>query len=303
MNRAGRLRATYVALCSIILLLTLYLVLRPRDRIQYSIPELTSLQGVDEIHIERDGDLVQIVYFGTAWQIMPEGYRADPASMGALLAAMANLKLSELVSVTGNYAQYDLAEDDSIRVSGLKNGEAVRTFEIGKLSPTYDHTFIKMADDDRVFQTAGDLKRLFNRTREDLRDKLVLSFRKDLVTQIGAVSADIDITLERKVIDGGSDARVFAWSAGDGGEFDSTAIDDLLMTLSGLTAYSFMDPDSLSGDPIFHLTVSADKAYTLSFYEKRDNYYSVRSSQSEDPFRLFYAISEKIMNVFAEPDN
>ena len=302
MTKAERLKITYIILVSLIILLSLYLFLRQRDGINYAIPKLSNSVDVDEIQIERSGKSIKIIYFGATWQIMPEGYRADPDSMDRLLEVITDLELSELVSVTGNYNRYNLDNPNLIRVSALKGGKITREFDLGKLSPTYDHTFIKLAGDDRVFQTPGDLIRLFSRAKEDFRDKTVLSFSKDTISRMEARSQSGAITLVKKAGEDPSSTGV-EWQTNDGDAREAGPIESMLTTLSNLKAYSF-DADAMAqGNPIFELTLVGGKTYTFTVFERQDNYYPARTSQSQYPFTLFYAITENIMGVFFEDEN
>ena len=297
MNMTARLKITYSILCFIIIILSLYLTLRQRDRMQYVIPTLPSLQDLDEVYIEQSGKSLQIVQFGASWQILPEGYPVDSTSMEGLLEVIVDLELTELVSVTGNYARYELDELTRIQVKALKGGKAVRAFDIGKRSPTYDHTYIQLAGDDRVFQTPGDIRGLFIRSKEDLRDKTVLSFNRGSIKKIEAQIGTDTVTLLRTERTGNASPG-YDWNSDEGDAWETQKVDNLLATLSDLNAYSFIDQIDPGSEPAFSLELSGDKIYTLVFFERQDNYYPARTSQSPNPFSLFYALSENIIGTF-----
>lgn len=308
MTRAARNRTTYIVLGILIVALSLYLVLRQRDRMQYTIPELNSLsaQEIEVLEIEQPGGVVTMARSGETWQIQPEGYRADPTAIGEMLKTVTDLRLTELVSVTGNYSRYDLDEQSRIRVTVFKHDKVLRSFDLGKRSPTYNHTFIRIDGDDRVFQTPGDPGGLFGLTKEDLRDRLVLSFDKDTITEIRAEGAGWTVNLIRTPKDSTEDQgfsgekKRFTWRAETGEVWDAETIDELLNTLSALKAFRYREQGDREGDPVFSITLTGQKLYTLDFFARQDNTYPASSSESEYPFALFYAITENIINVFAE---
>jgi hypothetical protein len=152
MTRADRSRTTYIVLGIIFVGLSLYIALRQRDRMQYTIPSLEPLRirEIERLEIEQSGGTITMERSGETWQILPEGYRADQAAIGEMLGFIAGLQLSDLASVTGNYNRYDLDDQSRVRVTAYKGGEVLRRFDQGKGSPSLNHTFIRINGDDRV---------------------------------------------------------------------------------------------------------------------------------------------------------
>ncbi len=291
MTRSARNRTTYIVLGILIVVLSLYLLLRQRDRIQYTVPKLIPLNTgeIEALEIEQPGGVVKMDRSGETWVIQPEGYRADPATIGEMLTTVADLQLTELVSVTGNYGRYGLDDQSRIRVTVIKNDRALRGFDVGKRSPTYNHTFVRIDGDDRVFQTPGNLGAVFGLSKEDLRDRLVLSFDPDTITKIKAEGAGWTVNLEKKGV---------VWKTETGEEWETQTIDELLNTLSAFKAFQYREQGD--GGPVFSLTLTGSKLYTLEVFAREDNTYPARSSENAYPFTLFYAVTENIINVFAE---
>ena len=304
MTRAVRKRNTYFILGILIVILSLYIAFRSGDRLQYVIPRPAILEGIDSLKIERSTDTVDIAQSGETWVIQPEGYPVNPATMDIILDTVAKLKLTELVSVTRNYGRFELDESNRIRITAFQDGTEVRTFDLGKRSPTYDHTFIRLSDDDRIFHSPGDLRSYFTNTREGYRDKTALSFDADKITQINIKEADRQVVLNRTKTDsseGGSGSLgSIAWVPEEGEAWDTNEVEEVLGTLSSLQAYAYRDENERDGTPIFSISLLGDEEYSLSFYERQENLYPARSSQNDYPFTLFYAISEIIMGIGRE---
>jgi len=308
MTRVARNRTTYIVLGIIIVVLSPYLALRQRDRMQYTIPRLESLnaQEIEALEIEQAGRIVTIDRSGEAWQIQPEGYKADPTAVGEILKTVAKLQLTELVSVTGNYSRYDLDEQSRIRVTAYKNNRTLRRFDLGKRSPTYNHTFIRIDGDDRVFQTPGNPGAVFGLSKEDLRDRLVLSFDPEAITEIRAEGPGWTMNLVRTVGDSTEDqgstseTKDFTWRAESGQVWEAEKINVLLNTLSDLNAFRYREQGDRDRESIFTITLKGTKSYTLEVFARQDHLYPARSSESEYPFALFYAVTENIIDQFTE---
>jgi len=306
MNRAARSRNTYILLGIIIAGLSLYIALRQQDRLQYSIPsfETLSVGEIDRLEISQGESVITIERSGGSWRIQPETYRADPATIGEILSFITGLKLSDLVSVTGNYARYELDEQSRIRITAYGAGKVLRRFDLGKGSPSLNQTFIRVDGDDRVFQTQGNPRTIFGLSREELRDPMVLSFDPEEITEINVQGPDWNGSLVRSTARSSRDPNApgikgdLTWTDANGDVWPADAIDALLDTLSNLDAFRYLEPGESLGSAIFTITLVGDRPYTLEVFSRQENLYPARSSESEHAFALYFAVTENIMNPF-----
>jgi len=307
MNRTAGSRTTYIILGIIIAGLSLYIGLRKRDRMQYTIPNLETLtvREIDRLEIARDERAITIARSGESWHIQPAAYRAEPAAVGEMLSFIAGLKLSDLASVTGNYSRYDLDEQSRIRVTAYGGGELLRRFDLGKGSPSLNQTFIRIDGDDRVFQTWGNPGAVFGLSEEDLRDWLILSFDPEAITEIKVQGSDWTVNLTRSSAPSRGDANAAAttsavtWRDEKGEVWPAEVIHALLDTLSGLDAFRYLQPGERLGSAIFTITLVGDRPYTLEVFPPKGNLYPARSSESKYPFALYNAVTATIMNAFS----
>ena len=293
MTRSTGNRITYIVLAGLILLLSLYLALRQRDRMQYTIPELDELRAAEigMIEIEQSGEVVKLVRSGEIWQIQPGNYPADPELIDQVLTAAATLKLTELVSVTGNYGRFGLEEQSRIRVTVYKEQEPLRSFELGKSASTYRHTFVRIDGDERVFQAPGDPGAFFGLSGQDLRDRSVLSFDQKTITDISAQGDGWSVELTKVGT---------TWTDKSGGPVERETIGELLATLSDLDAFSYAEQGRQEDRHIFSITLTGSKTYTLDVFPRQDNLYPARSSENTHPFNLYYAVTENIIGAFTD---
>jgi hypothetical protein len=260
---------------------------------QYTVPELDALstREIETLEITQPGGVVTLTRSGENWRIEPEGYRVDPAVIVRMLDSAADLQLTELVSVTGNYSRYGLDEPSRIRVTVFKKDKMLRRFDLGTRSPSYNHTFIRIDGDDRVFQTPGNPRESFGLTKEDLRDRVVLLFDPVAITDISARGAGWTVHLAKMGI---------TWTTKTGELWEAETISELLNTLSDLKAFHYTEQDQSDGGPVFSITLTGSKPYTLEVFARQGNSYPAHSSENDSPFVLYYAVTENIINVFTE---
>ena len=55
----------------------------------------------------------------------------------------------------------ELDPESALRVTAFRGGTVLRTVELGKEARTYQHTYVKVEGDRRVYQAEGDLGNYF----------------------------------------------------------------------------------------------------------------------------------------------
>jgi hypothetical protein len=142
-----------------------------------------------------------------------------------------------------------------------------------------------------VFQTPGNPRESFGLTKEDLRDRVVLLFDPAAITDIRAQGFGWTVNLAKMGI---------TWTTKTGEPWEAETISELLTTLSDLKAFRYTEQDQSDGDPVFSITLTGSKPYSLEVFARQGNSYPARSSENDSPFVLFYAVTENIINVFTE---
>lgn len=168
---------------AVMVALILYLTLHRSNRTHYTLPEIFSIPGkqISKIAFEKADGTVVLNKKDNTWYIGPKAYPADSDKIQDILNVIENLKVTALVSESKNYVRYDLNPDKKIHVKAWQGESLVREFDIGKPAATFQHTFVKLAENPNVYHARGDFRQKFDPTVEDLRDKTVLSFvQKDL---------------------------------------------------------------------------------------------------------------------------
>ena len=298
-----KVKKEYIILAVLIVALSLYLFLHKRDRTQYELPALQALPMADMKKIEiakPGGSLIVLERKGDEWVISPESYPADHGKVNAILEAIGNLTLTALVSESKSYDRYGLGEADKITVKAWTDKGLKRDFEVGKAASSSQHTFVKIAGDDRVFHARESFRSRFDQTIDSLRDKTVLKFDPSQVESIEVRDTEKTVTFVRKPVpvevNAGRENKApptggeAVWESSEG-KADEAKLKQLLTSLSALKCKGYIYDRKKTDfkNPVYSVKLKGLEEYTLSLFAKEDknkNDYPGVSSQNDSPFLL-----------------
>jgi hypothetical protein len=294
-----KLRKEYIILVLLIAALALYLALRREGRSHYTLPTIAPLaaQDITRVQIARDGQTIELTREGDRWTIGPAGYTADPKQVQEMLASIAGIVLTALVSESANYALYELDDAHRISVQAWQGDQLRRRFEVGKVAPSFRHTFVKIHGDDRVYHAQDAFRHRFTANAEELRDKTVLAFNREDIREVELIQGPSRIVLKaasappEETAAAAPAAPKIRWQASDGREADLTAVETLLTQISRLTCEKFL-PDKNPSEfknPAFAVVLKGPVEHRLSIFaplgpEDRDQ--PAVSSAAPQPFIL-----------------
>ena len=292
-----KVKKEYSILVAVMVALVLYLVLREQEKTHYRLPELSRLAGteISKIEISRAEGSISLMKKDNRWYIDPRRIPADSRRIKEMLGAIEKLTLTALVSESKNYILYDLGDDTKITVKAYAGSNLARGFDIGKKAPTQRHTFIRLDGDDKVYQANGDLRKDFDTTVADLRNKRVLTFSTDEITSLTIAAADKEIIVTKEDIpaeESGDEAakepKKTRWTDGSGTTIENAAMEKLLGTLSALDCQEYLDETAKTdlGSPATKITLSGTRQYSLSLFAGDDEKRPASSSESEYVFVL-----------------
>ena len=297
-----KVKKEYLILASLIVALSLYVFFRQQDRTHYDLPVLeeVSPSKIMKIEISRgEGPPVLLERRAEGWMLMPEAYPADQGKATVMLESLRNLTLSALISESKSYERYGLARGDGIRVKAWTGQGLKRDFEVGKEAPSFQHTFVKIAGDGRVFHARENLKVRFDQSLDDLRDKSVLTLDPAEVVAIELREGEAFLRLTRRQDPAEEGPAQGSWES-PAGEVDEAGVSDLLSALSNLKCSAFiydLTRDDF-GDPLYTVTLEGSTEHFLALFdgdeETRTGYPAI-SSQNESPFLLPEHQAERIM--------
>ena len=309
-----KIKKEYFILGIVIVALVAYITIKQKGQLNYDLPEFEDYKkdDISKMVIEQGKSIIHIVKEGENWLIKPYNYNADVLKVEEMLKSCSELRLTSMVSESKNYSLYDLDNENRIRVTAFKESEVIRQFDIGKTTSSYNHAFIKLPDDDRVFHANGNLRQHFENAVSEARDKSVLKYDKNEIKKVrlvdGVKSMNLvksfmpvsDNTDVKKSTDKKVDMVRTIWKTEKGEGVKTAAIENLVQTLSNLRCEDYLgdelkkDTDKVS----YRVVLNGAKKYTISIFEKSEDKYIAASSENKHPFYLSEYIAKKIMISF-----
>ncbi len=309
----------YIIPIVIIVILLAYLIFSGgQNKMSYEVPEMEKIEEneVNRIVITQGDDKIVLKKFKEGWKIMPQEYLANEDKVTRMMTVIKDLSITELTSKKKDYQRYELDKDNKIIVKAFKDDEILREFDIGKISPTYSHTFIKLSDDLNVYSARESFRNDFDVEIEELRNKEVLAFDRNEISKIQIAGKDEIYQFEKKIhpiekeIEGGPEEKgkekpkVYkdedGWLTPDGEVGSKSEIESFLSRLSSLTCDSFIEEKNKDDfkEPVFEIILKGAKDYSLKIFEKQEKdggKYPAVSSESEYPFLLSTYNAEDLM--------
>jgi hypothetical protein len=323
-----KVKKEYIFLGIAIVLLAAYLVFHDSNRSRYTLPQTPKLdeKEISRIDIKTGSETITLTRKAADWFVGEKNFPADPVKITPMLAAIAELRLTALVSEAKAYERYDLTEGKKISVTAFAGDKEVRRFDIGKAANTYQHTFVMLPDDSNVYHALKNFRRTFEEKTDTLRNMKVMAVMPENIKEIQMVSAGKTATLTRnevpapvaeekpgedKMAEPGhkaDDAKtektppaaktLTVWQNAAGEKVDNETVKRLLAKFTSLTCESYINDrkkEELT-DPGQTVTLVSDKPYTLSVFKKMesDNGYPAVSSENDYPFMLQASLFEEI---------
>jgi hypothetical protein len=301
-----KIKKEYLILFILIIALSLYLVLRKPDRSHYRLPNIAqvSTSEMTRVEISRPHGTILLEKKEGLWTISPEAYPADAFKIKNILDTIGTLTLTTLISESKSYERYDLHKEKRIGVKAWIGDNLMREFDVGKVAPSFRHTFVKIAGDERVYHARENFRDRFDQTVENLRDKGVLRFEQEEIQKLDITTGKDSLTLIRKSLpvevttsqeaearDKEPPRAESVWQTSEGKGVDESKLRRLLATLSRLNCSAYLEGRKKGDftDPVYTIQLQGAKAYTLSVFEKtkkEDKTRPVVSSDSAFPFLL-----------------
>lgn len=301
-----KIKREYIILAAVILILSVYLILRKQDRSFYDLPDIPSIvrEDISKIEISKKDSKILLNKKKTAWHIAPEEYIAENDKINGMLDVIEKLSLTALVSESKNYNIYDLGDDKKITVKAWSSdGSLKREFQLGKPAKSYRHTHVRLPQDDRIYHASTNFRPKFDQTEDDLRDKTVLSFDKKDIKKITFIKQGKTYEFEKnepeKTDDPGKSTGTTdtakpadpVWKYIGNANVDQTRLESFLDIVSKLKCEKYLT--NIQKDNFKHpdltLILTGTQEYVLKIFAKKDKNDKNRpciSSGSSQPFEI-----------------
>jgi hypothetical protein len=320
-----KLKKEYIILPVIIIALVLYLVLHKSNRTNYTLPQIdkVTVKQIDKIEIKKGADTIVLNKKDGTWLIGEQSFPADSTKIDKMPDMIANLTLSALVSESKNYTRYELDNPQKITVQAWEGSTPLRSFDLGKAAATFQHTFVKLEENPNVYHARGNFRSTFDKTVSDLRDKIVMSFKQDEITEISVTRDKAAIVLKLKEIDNSpapsdkdSDKNKDAqpvedekaappvpptkiWESADGQKVNENEIKSLLTMLTDYKCKFYIKDktkDDLS-NPLTLITLKGSEEHTIALYAKTDKDVKTTPAVSSSNAYPFFMDDTQVENL------
>ena len=310
-----KIKKEYVILVLIIIAISIYLYQHNTDRSLYDLPEIAPVneKSITKMEIKKGATAIVLNKKDDNWYIAPAEYPTDASKVNSMLDAVKAVELTALVSESKNYNRYKLDDGQKINVKAYEADELKLEIDVGKTASSFRHTFVKPSGDYRVYHAQGNLQNTFDVTVDGLRDKVVLSLKRDDIQQINItkgqqslafnrtqVPVDVKATDPNKSEEESPPAPKMVWQAASGQPVNESALNQLLNAVANLRCEKFIDgrkKEDLTS-PEFTLELKGPQDYQLSIFPKAgesDTTYPGISSGSDYPFELSSSQVDRIM--------
>lgn len=141
----------------------------------------------DEIVIEGPKGNFDLKKSGDVWIFDEKGYVAANGSVEAMISAMTSIKALDKVGSISNEViadRYELSEGKRTSVTLKKEGNVIRSLLIGKGVASSSQNYITVDENKDVYIASGNLKSVFVKGENELRDKTVWSIGRDEISSI-----------------------------------------------------------------------------------------------------------------------
>jgi hypothetical protein len=183
----------------IIAIILIYLILSNVKWKSGDIPSITKLDNIDEMLISKLDKQIKIFNKDNKWLINNEGYPADPEIVNKLEKEIKDIKITDFISKGPHYFKYDLIPEKAIRVIAKKSGAVKRDILIGKVSSTNRNTYIKFADNGKVYLADGNLFNEYNKEISDIREKQIYKIERKDIEWLELTYQGARLTFDKKI--------------------------------------------------------------------------------------------------------
>ena len=298
----------YLLLVLIIIALSFYLFFRNSNIIHYEVPDIPDIaeKAITKIEILKEKDSIVLNKKDNKWHLSPEGYLADASKIESMVDVIKDFELETLVSEKKSDHLFDLTDDKKMSVKVWAGEKLMLSFEMGRPAPSWNHTFVRMAHDVRVYHAKGNFKAKFDLTVDKLRDKTVLVFNQSEIEGLEIIKGKESLMLAKNMgtpeppeLENDLKTKT-VWEDPSGRQAEATVMDTMLSTLSNLKCGNYTDDQEKKNftNALFTVKLKGVQEYVLTIFEKPDSEnktYPAISSENDYPFLLSDSQAKKIM--------
>jgi uncharacterized protein DUF4340 len=311
------MKKEYILLLILIITLCSYLFFHNKNQTSSLLPEISIIDNaeIESIDIIKSNEIINCFKDNGNWVVTENKFPGDAGIFSEMIVSIKNLTITTLISEKDDLKRYDLDKDKSIKVIAKGEKGIVREFSIGKTAPTQKHTFITIDTNKGVFHASGNLRRKFNKSVDNLRDKQIQKLDQATIEIIEISKGSI-----RRAVSKTDDKNPETpWHSRDKKNLNTESITSLLETLADLKCSGYVDTqmgtDLKNKTSLLTIILKtgeeSGQEYKIELFPKTEQKkYMGISSQNKYIFVLedyvadsIISDTDKLLNIEAEKDN
>jgi hypothetical protein len=282
----------------VILLGVYFLFFRSKDRISSDKIDsklfTADSSKIDKIEIVRTADAITIEKVNGIWMITkPVNYQADTNMILPILGNFKNMTIEGVASTNMEKFPAYLDSANHPVVTVYQEGKALGTFEVGKMSGSYENSFIRKKDDNRILIASSLNSNNFTKPLKDYRIKTITSILSGSVKSIQFKSTDstkVDFEVKKDTAD--------KWYIGKD-SVSAAVMGNILNTLNNITAEDFKDTTITTFPvPTFTTTINGVQPVVMNFYREPNTSNPVYFIMQVSGIKQLFRVSEAGANMW-----
>ena len=175
------MKKEYLILIAVIVFASLYLFMHKENKDNYKLPEIKTIDTskLTGLIIKKDKETIKFVKKDKNWVLTDKEYPVDSTALQDMLDIFQTFKLTALVSEKKDLQRYELDKKKQIHVKLLEKDKTIFEVTMGKPAPSYNHTFVMIANDKNIYHANGSFRADFNKSVDDFKKKETEEEEKD----------------------------------------------------------------------------------------------------------------------------
>jgi len=297
------MKKEYFILIAVIVFASLYLFMHKENKDNYKLPEIKTIDTstLTGIIIKNEKETIKFVKKNKNWVLTDNEYPVDSTALQDMLDVFQTFKLTALVSEKTDLQRYELDKKKQIRVKLLEKDKTIFEVTMGKPAPSYNHTFVMIANDKNIYHANGSFRADFNKPVDDFRDKQVLKFNKDSIKQFSIKKEGKFTTLIATKEKKQDKEPSVTWSVDNGTAANKEIISQLLSNISFLKCEKYLEDlkkNSLKNrKPLCEILLEGKNKIELTLFKNSDtDKITGISSMNNSAFILSKSNSDEIVS-------
>jgi len=298
-------KQTWILIILAVVLVLLFWVSRTRTPVQRGSEYFVKFDSATVHKIEVKYDTMDVVLEkrGDQWWVTkPMEYPANPTFGADMAGKVADLKIENLITEQpAKQGMFDVTDSAGTAVTVYDDAKPPITLVMGKIDEGYRHTYMRLADSNKIYLIKGVYKSYFTRNVKDWRDKTIAKYNADDFRGFVLEYPDkkMELTLQDSV-----------WIARIGSEqfvAKKNIVDRLVNMAHNVQCFDFVDVLDASkfdfSKPAFILratTTAGDFTLKLLPENKEANKYLVEKDGVPTHFVIYESTAKALMKDFDE---